>query len=62
MSGQSLTLDGIFISAFFFRKKRYINFVPKSVHRPSVSMCVRFLVIVSPHKLLAVATSNFVAA
>ena len=46
----------IFIPSFFFRKEGYINFVPKSVRRPSV----RFLVNVSP-KPLEVATSNFVA-
>ena len=58
----------IFIPAFFFRKKGYINFVPKSVRRPSVRASVRpcvcasvtFLVIVSPPKPLEVATSNFV--
>ena len=64
------------IPAFFFRKKGYINFVPKSVRRPSVRASVRpcvcasvrlcvcasvtFLVIVSPPKPLEVATSNFV--
>ena len=56
------------IPAFFFRKKGYINFVSKSVRRPSVclSVCpsvrasVTFLVNVSPPKPLAVATSNFV--
>ena len=61
---------------FFFRKKGYINFVSKSVRRPSVrpSVClsvrpsvrpcvrppVTFLVNVSPPKPLVVATSNFV--
>ena len=62
----------IFIPAFFFRKKGYINFVSKSVRRPSVrlSVCpsvrpsvrpsVTFLVNVSPPKPLEVATSNFV--
>ena len=54
----------IFIPAFFFRKKGYINFVSKSVRRPSVRPCVRpsvtFLVNVSPPKPLEVATSNFV--
>ena len=52
------------IPAFFFRKKGYINFVSKSVRRPSVRPCVRpsvtFLVNVSPPKPLEVATSNFV--
>ena len=28
------------IPAFFFRKKGYINFVPKSVRRPSVRLSV----------------------
>ena len=54
--------------AFFFRKKEYINFVSKSVRRPSVrlSVClsvrasVMFLVNVSPPKRLEVATLNFV--
>ena len=58
----------VIIPAFFFRKKGYINFVPKSVRRPSVRASVRpcvcasvtFLVIVSPPKPLEVATSNFV--
>ena len=56
------------IPAFFFRKKGYINFVSKSVRRPSVRPSVRpcvrpsvtFLVNVSPPKPLEVATSNFV--
>ena len=56
------------IPAFFFRKKGYINFVSKSVRRPSVCLSVRpcvrpsvtFLVNVSPPKPLEVATSNFV--
>ena len=55
---------------FFVRKIGYINFVPKSVRRPSVcaSVClsvspsVTFLVIVSSPKPLDVATSNFVGA
>ena len=54
----------IVIPAFFFRKKGYINFVSKSVRRPSVRPSVRtsvmFLVNVSPPKPLEVATSNFV--
>ena len=50
----------IFIPSFFFRKEGYINFVPKSVRRPSVRPSVRFLVNVSP-KPLEEATSNFVA-
>ena len=62
-------LRQVIIPAFFFRKKGYINFVPKSVRRPSVCasvrLCVRasvtFLVNVSPPKRLDVATSNFVA-
>ena len=45
---------------FFVRKIGYINFVPKSVRRPSVRLsvrpCVTFLVIVSSPKPLAVAT------
>ena len=48
------------IPAFFFRKKGYINFVSKSVRRPSVCPSVTFLVNVSPPKPLEVATSNFV--
>ena len=52
------------IPAFFFRKKGYINFVSKSVRRPSARPCVHpsvtFLVNVSPPKPLEVATSNFV--
>ena len=48
------------IPAFFFRKKGYINFVSKSVRRPSVRPSVTFLVNVSPPKPLEVATSNFV--
>ena len=56
--------EEVIIPAFFFRKKGYINFVPKSVRRPSVCPCVcasvTFLVIVSPPKPLEVATSNFV--
>ena len=51
---------------FFVRKIGYINFVPKSVRRPSVCASVRpsvtFLVIVSSPKGLDVATSNFVGA
>ena len=35
----SLHISVIFIPAFFFRKKGYINFVPKSVCRPSVPPC-----------------------
>ena len=58
----------IVIPAFFFKKKGYINFVSKSVRRPSfrpsVRPCVRpsvtFLVNVSPPKPLEIATSNFV--
>ena len=61
-------VNTIFIPAFFFRKKGYINFVSKSVRRPSirpsVRPCVRpsvtFLVNVSPPKPLEVAISNFV--
>ena len=56
--------ESIFIPAIFFRKKGNINFVSKSVRRPSVRPCVRpsvtFLVNVSPPKPLEVATSNFV--
>ena len=54
----------LIIPAFFFRKKGYINFVSKSVRRPSghayVRPSVTFLVNVSPSKPLEVATSNFV--
>ena len=54
----------VIIPAFFFRKKGYINFVSKSVRRPSVRPCVRpsvtFLVNVFPPKPLEVATSKFV--
>ena len=61
----SLHISVIFIPAFFFRKKGYINFVLKSVRRPSVPPCgcasVTFLVNVSPPKRLEVATSNIVA-
>ena len=57
-------------TTFFVRKIGYINFVPKSVRRPSVRASVRlsvrpsvtFLVIVSSPKPLDVATSNFVGA
>ena len=45
---------------FFLEKKGYINFVFKSVRRPSVRPSVTFLVNVSPPKPLEVATSNFV--
>ena len=53
---------------FSLEKKGYINFVSKSVRRPSVCPSVRpcvrpsvtFLVNVSPPKPLEVATSNFV--
>ena len=31
----------VIIPPFFFRKKGYINFVPKSVRRPSVRASVR---------------------
>ena len=51
----------VIIPAFFFRKKGYINFVPKSVRRPCGCASVTFLVNVSPPKRLDVATSNFVA-
>ena len=66
-------LDDIY-TRFFVRKIGYINFVPKSVCRPSVclsvhlsvcpSVCpsVTFLVIISPPKPLDVATSNIVDA
>ena len=51
---------------FFVRKIGYINFVPKSVRRPSIRASVRpsvtFLVIVSSPKPLDIATSNFVGA
>ena len=50
----------VIIPAFFFKKKGYINFVPKSVGRPSVCLSVTFLVNGSPPKLLDVATSNFI--
>ena len=61
---------------FSLEKNGYINFVPKSVRRPSVCLSFRpsvrlsvrayvrpsvtFLVNVSPPKPLEVATSNFV--
>ena len=45
------------ILAFLFRKKGYINFVPKLVLRLSLT----FLVNISPRKPLDVATWNFVA-
>ena len=49
---------------FSLEKKGYINFVSKSVRRPSVRSYVRpsvtFLVNVSPPKPLEVATSTFV--
>ena len=55
----------LLIPAYFSLEKRYINFVPKSVRRPSVCLSVRpivtFLVNVSPPKPLEVATVNFVA-
>ena len=55
-----------YYTRFFVRKIGYINFVPKSIRRPSVcaSVClsVTFLVIVSSPKRLDVATSNFVGA
>ena len=60
----------VIIPAFFLRKKKGIlNFVPKSVRRPSVCVSVRpcgcasvmFLVYVSPPKQFDIATSNFVA-
>ena len=40
----TFSLDNIFIPAFFFRKKGYINFVSKSVRRPSVRLSVRLSV------------------
>ena len=45
---------------FSLEKKGYINFVSKSVRRPSVCASVTFLVNVPPPKPLEVATSNFV--
>ena len=48
-------------TSVFSLEKGYINFVPKSV-RLSVRSYVRFLVIASPPKPLAVATPNLVAA
>ena len=64
----SKEIGSFVIPAFFFRKKGYINFVSKSVRRPSVCPSVRpcvrpsvtFLVNASPPKPLEVATSNFV--
>ena len=61
-------MSPLIIPAFFFRKKGYINFVPKSVRRPSVCPSVRpsvrpsvtFLVNASPPKPLDIATLNFV--
>ena len=46
-------------TCFFVRKIGYINFVPKSVYRPSVDTSVTFLVIVSSPKPLDVAILNF---
>ena len=59
---KDIRMDQIFdcYTHFFFRKKGYINLVPKSVCSPSVCASVTFLVNVSPTKLLDVATSNFV--
>ena len=61
---QGTSVQVLIIPAFFFRKKGYINFMSKSVRRPSVRAYVRpsvtFLVNVSPPKPLEVATSNFV--
>ena len=51
-----------YYTRFFVRKIGYINFVPKSVCRPSVRRSVIFFVIVSSPKPLDVATSNFVNA
>ena len=52
------------IPAFLFRKKGYINFVPKSIRRlsvcPSVRPSVTFLVDESPPQSLDIATLNFV--
>ena len=50
----------IFIPAFFFRKKSYSYFVPKSVRRPSVRPSATFLLNVSPSKPLDVETFKFV--
>ena len=47
----------IVIPALFFRGKGYINFVPKSIRRPSFT----FLVNVPLPKPLELATSNSVA-
>ena len=59
----------IIISVFFVRKKGYINLVRKSVHCPSVPVCVcyvhtavMFLVNGSSPKPLDVATANFACA
>ena len=65
-SHQPFHLDFLY-PLFFFRKKGYINFVPKSALRPSVRSSVRpsvvasvtFLVNVSPLKPLDLETSNF---
>ena len=54
----------IIIPAFSLEKKGYINFVSKSVRRPSVRLAVSpsvtFLVNVYPPKPLEVAASNLV--
>ena len=47
----------LLIPSFFFRKKGYINFVPKPVRCQSLT----FLVNVSLPKLLDIAASNFAA-
>ena len=60
MAVLSLLLGPVVIPAFFFRKKGYINFMSKSVHRPCVRPSVTFLANVSPPKLFEVATSKFV--
>ena len=52
--------DGWIKDGRWIRKKGYINLEPKSVCRPSVCASVKFLVNVSPTKLLDVATSKFV--
>ena len=54
---QVLCLNYVVTPALFYRKKGYINFVPKLIRRPSVcpSVCyVKFLVNVSPPKPLDV--------
>ena len=55
----------IILPTFFFRKKGYINFVPKSVHvcmGAYMRTAVMSLVDASPPKPLDIATANFAGA